>query len=104
VVLSHPQEPFGHAVQGFIPGNRDQAASHALEGGSQPVGAVEMSTLIKTFVADVASGVKVVLVPLDSDDSSVIVQGHDQAAVAATKKASRDPVVHETSSSDWLIN
>jgi hypothetical protein len=62
-----------------------------------------MPPLVETLVADVPSGVEIVLVAADLHDSLVFVQGHDQAAVAAAKKAGCNLLLHKSSSSPSMV-
>jgi hypothetical protein len=97
VTVAQTKQLPGNSVDGFPPGDLDEAVSLAFERGGQAVRAVVMAPLVETLVADVTSGVKVVLVAAYLYDSSVLVQGHDEAAVAATEEAGRNLLLHEMS-------
>jgi len=99
IPVAHTKKFTGDTVYGFLPGDLHEAVSLAFERGCEAVRAVVVAPLVEALVADVPSGVEVVLVSADLYDSLVVVQGHDQAAVAATQKASCDLLLHETSSS-----
>jgi hypothetical protein len=98
ISVAHTKKLPGDTVYGFLPRDLDQAVSLAFERGCEAVRAVVVAPLVETLVADVPLGVEIVLVPADLYDSLVLVQGHDQAAVAATQKASCNLLLHETSS------
>ena len=60
------------------------------------MGTVVVGALVETLVAEVPLGVEIFLVAANLYDSFVLIQGHDEAAVAATKKAGRNLVLHES--------
>jgi hypothetical protein len=103
IPVAHTKKLPCNTVYGFLPGDLHQAVSLALERGREAVRAVVVAPLVEALVADVSPGVEVVLVAAYLDDSLVLVQGHDQAAVAAAQKASRNLLLHETSLSPSMI-
>jgi len=103
IPVSHARGFPGNAAYGFLPGGLDEAVSIASERGCKALGTVVAGLLVETLVADVSLGVETVLVATDLCDPFLLTQGHDEAAVAARKKASCASLLHETDSSQLLI-